>query len=64
MASDLTLVQVTCPHCEKLQQIVADWVQARQIVRCSGCRDVIGRWRDLVVVTRYRSAPTLLRPAA
>jgi hypothetical protein len=48
MSGGLSSVQLACPHCGKLQRLVADEIPSTQMVTCSNCRTVLGNWRDLV----------------
>jgi hypothetical protein len=50
MASKPVLIQITCPHCDEREEIVANPVPDRQLVRCSRCHRMLGIWHGLVVI--------------
>ncbi len=58
MASKPVLIQITCPHCDGREEIVANPVPDRQLVRCSRCHQMLGIWHDLVVIGE-RTLPEL-----
>lgn len=51
MATELLALRVTCPHCDRQQNIVANPIPDNLIVRCSNCHEVLGIWHDLKAVS-------------
>jgi hypothetical protein len=58
MTSKPVLIRITCPHCDEREEIVANPVPDRQLVRCSRCHQMLGIWHDLVVIGE-RTQPEL-----